>query len=590
MNPRTVALYSAGLAAFLAAAASGQTTTRISVDSSGTEGDGPSSYLAITPDGRYVAFESLATNLVAGDVNDLEDVFVHDFQTGVTTLESVSTNGTQGNGASWGPALSADGRFLAFTSAATNLVSGDTNSKFDVFLRDRQDSTTIRVSVSSSNAQGNKESLNASITSDGRWIAFDSAASNLAPNASPTDLLHEIFVRDLVANQTTLVSTDGGGTKANGQSIAPAIAANGRYVAYASLAFNLAPGKAQAGYDVYVNDLETGATERISADSAGNAGAAESFAAAISADGRFVAFQSKASNLVTGDTNSLLDVFVRDRQTSVTERVSVGPAGVQGNAQSSAPSISADGRYVAFESLAFNLVASDGTASADVYLRDRLANATTLLSVDYADVQGDAASQHAVVSGSGRFVGFGSRAANLVADDVNGASDIFIRDRVQCDAGTVNSGAGPIADVLTINGGTGIVTAPERTPIVFALAAAPAGPDPANYAFFVWRSPPTQQWDLVWSGDTLGCTVNPTPFQAGAAPQPYRCLSGGMDPAFCSMITGSPHAPPTAPWSVTKQHGLSAGRSLTVQAVISDAAAGNPSGLSVTNAVIIKTN
>src|SRR5439155_1129649 len=234
-------------------------------------------------------------NLVTGDTNAVSDAFVYDRVTGTTERVSVSSAGAEANGTSFAPAISADGRFVAFPSEATNLVPGDTNGATDVLVRDRRTGTTERVSVSSA------------------------------------------------------------GAEANGTSFTPAISADGRLVAFASEADDLVIGDTNQAFDVFVHDGMTGTTERVSVDSTGaqaNAASIEHFCPALSADGRFVAFESDATNLVPVDTNAATDVFVRDRLTATTDRVSVDSTGAQANDRSDFPAISADGSVVAFVSTA----------------------------------------------------------------------------------------------------------------------------------------------------------------------------------------------------------------------------------------------
>ena len=262
-----------GLAALSATAlpaayAAPGTTERVSVASDGTQADNISGRRGAptsSADGRLVAFDSLASNLVPGDANGFDDVFVRDRATGTTQRVSVASDGTQGNNISSSPAISGDGRFVAFVSNASNLVPGDTSGVRDIFVHDRATGTTQRVSVSSSGAQGNGASGGSGATND--------------------------------------VAT-----------IAPAISADGRFVAFESLASNLVPGDTNGTRDVFVHDLQTATTERVSVG--GNKQQANSFSnpESINGDGRFVVFTSFASNLVKGDTNQQIDVFVRDRQ------------------------------------------------------------------------------------------------------------------------------------------------------------------------------------------------------------------------------------------------------------------------------------
>jgi len=276
-------------------------TTRVSVASDGAQGNGYSTYPSVSTDGRYVAFSSDATNLVIGDTNGSCDIFVRDRQTGQTTRVSIATDGTQGNDilgctADNKPSISANGRYVTFWTDANNLVNGDTNNSSDVFVHDQQTGETTRVSVATDGTQGNSYSRVSSISADGRYVAFSSEANNLVI----------------------------GDTNNRG--------------------------------DVFVHDRQTGQTTRVSLASDGTQGNIESWFPSISADGRYVAFTSWASNLVSGDTNGYGDVFVHDRQSGGTMRVSVATDGTQGNRDSLYPFVSGDGRYVAFHSISNNLV------------------------------------------------------------------------------------------------------------------------------------------------------------------------------------------------------------------------------------------
>ena len=294
--------------------AQAQSTARVSVSSGGTQGNGGSVKAALSADGRFVAFESSATNLVPNDSNARSDIFVRDRTTGQTSRVSVGfSGGTQGNGSSFRPALSADGRFVAFESFATNLVPNDSNATKDIFVHDRETGQTSRVSVGfSGGTQGNGSSINAALSADGRFVAFSSNATNLVPNDSNAS--SDIFVHDRTTGQTSRVSVGfSGGTQGNGGSINPALSADGRFVAFESNATNLVPTDSNTRRDIFVHDRETGQTSRVSVSSGGVQGNNVSFNAALSADGRFVAFESNATNLVPNDSNSRRDIFVRDR-------------------------------------------------------------------------------------------------------------------------------------------------------------------------------------------------------------------------------------------------------------------------------------
>ena len=373
-----------GLAFALGSTGWAQVTQRVSVDSGGAQGNTYSLAPSTSADGRYVAFVSHATNLVPGDTNGVEDVFVRDRLSGATEWVSVDSGGAQGNNASgvggvfFKTSISADGRYVAFASYATNLVPGDTNGFTDVFVHDRLSGATERMSVDSGGAQGNSDGGlfgGISISADGRYVAFASDAANLVPG--DTNGAFDIFVHDRLSGATERVSVDSGGAQGNsdsGLSGGISISADGRYVAFESLASNLVPGDTNGVADVFLRDLQNNSTEMVSADSSGAQGNDSSFSPSMTADGRYVAFASFATNLVPGDTNGFTDVFVRNRSIGTTERLSLSSGWAQGNDDSSrfdGPSISADGRFVAFTSFARNLVSGDTNGWEDVFIRDR---------------------------------------------------------------------------------------------------------------------------------------------------------------------------------------------------------------------------
>lgn len=342
------------------------TTEMVSLSVHGKHGNSSSGFTVISTGGRYVVFTSGASDLVANDTNGVEDVFVRDLVTGTTERVSVSSQGKQGDRESkpWPSAISADGRFVAFNSSATNLVPGDTNGAEDVFVHDRVTRVTTRVSVSSEGRQGSDprdpfsiatgNALAAdddtdafggvSISDDGRFVAFDSELVGLVPGDNQGDETvigsagRDVFAHDRVTGRTSLVSRSSKGANGDALSLYPDISADGRYVAFGSAATNLIDGAREPGQpvvrsvtllDVFVHDRETGRTERVSLGGAGEKANGQSFPPSISPDGRFVAFASVASNLVPGDTNEGIDVFVRDRVLRTTERVSVSSTGEQ---------------------------------------------------------------------------------------------------------------------------------------------------------------------------------------------------------------------------------------------------------------------
>jgi Tol biopolymer transport system component len=396
-----------------------RTTTRVSVDTAGGDPDGESLEPAISSTGRYIAFTSYASDLVPGDDHGLGDVFVRDVVADTTTRVSVSATGGDPNGRSMMPAISADGRYIAFTSYAFNLVPGDGRGFGDLFVRDMAaGGTTARVSVDTTGGNPDGDSFEPAISATGRYIAFTSVASDLVPKDRNLDA--DVFVRDVVAGTTARVSVDTTGRGPNGDSYEPAISATGRYIAFHSAASDLVPGDGNRCEDVFVRDLVAGTTTRVSVDTTGGDPDSRSYSPAISADGRYIAFQSSASDLVPGDGNGAYDVFVRDMVAGTTTRVSVDTAG--GDDAYLDPAISADGRYIAFQS-----PASDLAPRYDVFVRDMVAGTTTRVSVDTAGGDPNRDSDHPVISADGRYIAFRSFASDLVPGDGNGFRDVFLR-------------------------------------------------------------------------------------------------------------------------------------------------------------------
>ncbi len=415
------------VSALCAAAARAQTTTRVSVATDGTQANNRSYSTSISGDGHIVAFDSLASNLISGDTNGTWDVFVHDSQTGQTIRVSVAADGTEGNDASLVGSISADGRFVAFSSLASNLVPGDSNGSEDVFVCDRQTGQIRRVSIATDGTQGNSASIWPYMSPDGRFVAFTSSAFNLCPG--DTNNNQDAFVHDIHTGQTSRLSISIDGTQGNHGSRSGSISADNRFVAFSSYASNLVPNDTNGRYDAFIHDRQTGQITLVSVATSGTQGNGHSLGPEISADGRFVGFHSAASTLVPGDTNGKEDMFLHDRQTGQTTLVSVATSGAQGNGDSYIGSISADGRFVAFQSYASNLVPGDTNADPDVFVHDRQTGQTTRVSVATDGTEGDSGSGVASISANGRFVAFLSYASNFVPGDPNGRGNIFVRDR-----------------------------------------------------------------------------------------------------------------------------------------------------------------
>ncbi len=399
----------------------------VSIASNGTQGYDISEYPSISADGNYVVFDSLASNLVDGDTNVAMDVFVHDRVNGETTRISVTSAGTQGNQGSYYPSISADGRYVAFWSWASNLVDGDTNGTWDVFVHERATGETQRISVSSDGTQGNGRSTRSSISGNGRYVVFDSLASNLVDR--DTNRVEDVFVHDRRTGETQRGSTASDGTQGNDLSVWSSISSDGRFLAFESFASNLVDGDINGTWDVFVHDWVTGETQRISVSSDGTQGNDQSGYPVISADGRYVAFSSMATNLVVGDTNQVWDIYLHDRVTGETQRISVSSEGTQGNMGAYGSTISADGRYVAFTSDATNLVDVDTNGTYDIFLHDQETGETMRVSVASNGAQGNEYSYGSSISANGRYVAFTSGATNLVDVDTNNVMDVFVHDR-----------------------------------------------------------------------------------------------------------------------------------------------------------------
>ncbi|MEK7678058.1 MAG: hypothetical protein AAB676_19675 [Verrucomicrobiota bacterium] len=516
------------------------TVALVSVNASRTSGgNGHSPYASVTPDGRYVVFASDASDLVTNDFNQAGDAFVRDMTTGTTLLVSVNRQGTgSGNGDSSSPTITPDGRYVAFVSAASDLVDGDTNGIPDVFVRDLQTGATTLVSAQARTGYGGSASSSDSpaMTPDGRFVAFTSTASNLVPG-SPT-LYQEVYVRDLALGQTIWVSTNvttasprisyspvlsddgrfvafktsaadkflvlrrdlqsaaldvistnaagfeppwgdvygpemssdgrhvafsGASTTANTSSIwlwdgqtkttflvsanllgqpsadglcdAPALTPDGRFVAFVSSGTDLVTNEVNGEFQVYVRDMQSGVTKLVTPDSNGVAfGNAEGAVPVLTPDGRFVLFDSRSDAFVGDDQNDAYDVFVRDTAAETTELVSRRQPGAPANTGNSFSSISgnavsADGRYVVFESWASDLVPGDTNDFQDAFIHDVQTGTNGLVSVNaLGSGSANGPSLNPSISANGRYVVFTSTAENLVANDTNKLEDVFVRD------------------------------------------------------------------------------------------------------------------------------------------------------------------
>ena len=401
-------------------------TQRVSILNNGNQSDfGWSASPSMSADGRFVAFESCSDNLVSNDTNESLDVFVRDMQTGEIQRVSVSDDGMQLDSASYAPSISADGRYVAFTTTTYDQVSYDVLTS-ECFVRDLQTNKTECVSISSDGGQANGYSDSPSISANGRYVAFTSTAENLVPD--DTNGFQDVFVRDMQTGKTKLVSVSSEGVQANTCCWEPSISADGKFVVFTSGADNLVSNDTNLSEDVFIYNMQTGETQRISISTDGVETNYESWDPSISADGRFVAFESFADNLVNGSENINRGLFVRDTQTGITECVNIEKDGSQAYCYSYTSHISADGRFVTFASYADNLVTGDDNETIDIFVRDRQTGETRLASVTSEGLQADYGSLNACISADGRFVAFESWASNLVPDDSNEVRNVYIHD------------------------------------------------------------------------------------------------------------------------------------------------------------------
>jgi Tol biopolymer transport system component len=416
-------------------------TRRVSVSHDEAEGTRDSALPSISGDGRFVAFMSKAPNLVAGDDNHNLDVFVRDRLDGTTEIVSVSTSGEVGNAASLAPAISRNGRFVAFNSEASNFVPGDIDpgqeGSLEVFVHDRDTGVTERVAVDSNGNYVSAPSFAADVSASGRYVAFTAAAA-LAPGDE--NQTFDVYVRDRDAGTTDLVSAPASGPHLEMPSMFPAISGNGRYVTFDSSQPNLVPNDTNSWNDVFVVDRTADTVERVSVDRDGGQGRRGSTEPEISRDGRFVVFMSEAPDLVWRDSNGPVgDVFLHDRQTGLTTLVSRSTKGRQSPEVSGGPSVSDDGTRIAFISPGGKLAAGDTNDAWDVFVRDRDAHVTERVSVGPGGRQAlgnDEPFWAAAISGDGASVAFESTAGNLVPHDDNGRADVFVFGRPPaCGAG-----------------------------------------------------------------------------------------------------------------------------------------------------------
>lgn len=415
----------------------GRITQLVSYAYTGTASVGHSSAASISPDGRYVVFTSWATNIIPGGA-DLNSVYLRDLKQNSNELISVSANGGQAMGNN--PSISANGNYVVFESSGYNFGPVDNNNSVDIYLRDRANHSNELISVNTNGVQANANSSNASISSDGRYVVFQSLASNLVEQ--DTNSAQDIFIRDRVLKTTQRVSKTYDNLQSNGHSENPVITPDGRYVVYDSQASNLVAGGNSLS-NVYLFDRIGSKVEFISVSSTETPGNHHSTLPSISDDGSMVAFQSYANNLDANDTNSNnSDIFLRNRRTGITQLISRSTGGGSGNDGSWAANISGDGRWVTYLSKATDLVAVDSNGRWDAFLYDAQSQANELASVSTGGAQANANSNHPRLSAGGEWLVFDTT-ANLATDiNTNGYDNIFVRSGNEITQVQINQGLG----------------------------------------------------------------------------------------------------------------------------------------------------
>lgn len=414
----------------------------INVAASGGLADAGASMPSLNHDGRYVVYSSTATNLVPGGTSGTRHIFLRD-RTAATTTLITQRLGVEANGDSDAPVLSADGRFIAFHTEATNLVTFESNGYTDVYVYDRVADTFTLVSNGASGGGGAAGgSCCPAISPDGRWVAFYSAAPDVVQN--DTNGWTDAFVFDRSNATTQTASLGPGGVQGNYYTTVTGIGATsgqiavttnasgtGCFVAFQSMADNLVPGANWGETCVFLRDTALGVTTLVAANAAGAQATGATRGVTMTADARYVAFETRAPNLVPGDLTDS-DTFVRDTQAASVVKANLSSQQLLGQTSFYSaplpygPSMSADGRFVVFETKFAALAPNDTNLKNSIYMRDLVDQRTWRID---SGPRGEEPNDHCIapwMSGDGRFVVFASLATNLLANDTNAAVDIFL--------------------------------------------------------------------------------------------------------------------------------------------------------------------
>ncbi len=405
-------------------------TELISRSPGGAVGDGDSQKPSISDNGRYIVYQSRATNLVTDKTTSRSDIFLYDRNTKMTTRINLAYDGSEANSSSYNPQISADGTVIAFSSTSSNLIDDDTEGLEDIFVYDRSDGTITRVSVNSDDEAGDDDSTYPDISDDGRYIVFQSSSSNLDDEDDNGRI--NIFRHDRQTGKTIRVNYDFLGDISDHDCTYPVISDNGRYVAFQTYSA-LTPCDDNNDSDIFLRDINEKTTTLTSVTTYGCVANNNSYHPSMSGEARYIAFSTYSTDLeIEDDTNHQQDVYIRDRQEMTTERVSISTNGEEGDGRSVGygGNISSDGRYVVFSTNSSNLIDNDGNGGYDVYARDRTTQMTTREGVGHYWQQGtgDPPANTTVISANGKYIVFDSSSSGIVSGDNNGDWDIFIRD------------------------------------------------------------------------------------------------------------------------------------------------------------------
>jgi Tol biopolymer transport system component len=403
-----------------------RSVTLVSSDSAHLIADGDSHHPVLSGDGHSVAFYTAASNLVPGDENGFDDTFVKNLDTEGLMRVSSDVNGIPADEPSKDPDISADGRFVVFDSTAKNLVPGVTSTVSQVFIKDTSTGEIKPASASIDRIVANAECSGAAISSDGRYVVFASLADNLVPGDTNgmldvyrTDRETGVILRVSEGPQAQEGNADSGGDSG------PAISADGRYVAFTTRATNFSEADTDDQEDIYIKDVLTGQMMLASMNAQGQKGNGNSNFPALSADGSQLVFRSQATNLSPADTDSDSDVFYRDLDQGTLMLVSADAAGQKGNQPSSDPAISADGLVVAFSSDATNLVTGILVQKRNIFVRSLSDDTILLASASEAGTPGDGDSASPSLTSDGQSVAYESLAANLT-EALTGPYQIYV--------------------------------------------------------------------------------------------------------------------------------------------------------------------